>query len=154
MQLAKNQKTIILLIILLITISATVLITKYLEKDPQKKIEYTDKEVKDNTFVYLSKYHRSFINYWDETSGYDQNFYNLEVYVESEITTTACITIAGYNDDIESYQQKLSFNLFKGETVVKSTTKFAPDDLLYNGETFEKANLSWKVTEITSGECK
>lgn len=154
MKTTKTAKIILLLIIWVITIGATIFFTKYIENRQNKPVTYTDKEVKDNTFIYLSDYHKSYFNYWDSSSGFDQGFYNLEVYVESDITATACVTIDQYNDDVMVHEERLSFNLLEGATVVRSSLKLEPAILVYNGETFEEANLTWEVTDIISGECQ
>jgi hypothetical protein len=150
-----NKKMIILVIIWVVTICITVVVVKYLGKEKDSAITYTDKEVKDNITVSLSDYHRvSFFEPFDRTDEYDANFYRLDVYVSSLITTKVCITVTQYNDEVAARYERLNFNLLKDATVVKNTVNIDPNDLLYGDETFEDANLHWEVTNISSGECK
>lgn len=154
-----NKKAGILIIILILA-SCVILGVQallFFEKDETKNEikTYTDKEIKDATVIEFSDYHKTTNNNYDRNSGYDSTgLYNLEVYVTSDITTTACLEIGQYNDSVLVRNEKITFGLLKDATVVKSSIRINPKSLLYNNEHYEEANLSWGVVKITSGECK
>jgi len=155
-----NKKWIALLIVWLVTIGITVGVVEYLENKQSAVVTYTDKEVKDNITIYLTKWHRTPLNEFDASMGYDSMFYNFDVYVKSKITTDACITVTQYNDGVETQHEGFDFKLLKDATVVQSSIRMVPTDFLYStddpdvNETFEEANLYWEVSKIVAGECK
>lgn len=157
----KNSiKWFILLIVWLATIGITIGVIKYLDNKQNEVVTYTDKEVKDNITIFLTDWHRTPLDEFDASMGYDSMFYNFDIYVRSNITTDACITVTQYNDGVETQRQAFSFKLLKDATVVQSSIHMVPTDFLYStedpdiNETFEEANLSWEVSKIQSGECK
>lgn len=157
-KISKKATFLVIILLLILCIILGIQSLQHFGKDDNKNettnITYTDKDVKDGTVIYLSNWHRSTVDPYDTTSKYDQNLYNLDVYVQSLITTTACVTVELYNDEVKALSESLEFDLLKGARVVKSTVKFDPNDLIYNGENFEDANLSWKLGKISAGKCK
>lgn len=153
-----NKKVLFLLIGLLFTscIILAVQALPFFEKEDKepKPVTYTNMEVRAATIVNLSNFRRSTLDEYDQTSRYDQNFYSLDVYVTSVITTPACVTLNLYSDGEEAMTFSLNFDLYKNATVVKSIPRFEPNSYLYNDKEYKDTKLSWGVDRIESGECK